>query len=736
MSLPFLPGNSFNHDIGKTKFHKSHHFDICNNITQPVGESKPGIGGEPRPDQLVSPASSNIGRGNDQPTWISFDRKVLSFGAFYQEPVSERREETFRIHECQIYFYLEDDSIQVVELKKKNSGINQGTIIKRHRIPKPPPHQKEFFTLEDFNINETVNLYSKKFKIVSCDKFTWDFLYKLGVRIPDSNSIPKDPYTLYRKTVDGAQQPLRPYQKLDTLKQFLEHDRHVLRFFCLWDDSENMFGDPHEMILHYFLADDTIEIREVNTPNSGRDATPVFIKRQKLPKAAKDLPLPGQLADRTVLNVFGSMHTGGRYILDSLKTGEVKIEYYTSLDLQIGNIINAYGRPILICDCDNFTRQYYTEKFGISDFTPVEYRKKDKTVLEIKFPPYNGFGSEEDSLSNCKSIIPKPPQKNFMKFMEKDKDGLMSHVLRFMAKLDSKIPSDQNRKFIISYYLSDDTISIFEPFVRNSGISGGKFLERSRVKKPDQPLNNVNLSEYYSAADLFIGQKVNFNQHKFIIYDADEYAFNYMENHPNEFPKSNVNALLDRLQKLNKEHDGIVDKKVLSVVGRDDDQIRFSDLKMILYELLPEITDHELIIFARQYTDDKPTTELPTASILAMVQEQLRKNNFEDYQNILNTFKYEDSSASGVLDQSVVRRIMLSQRVPLSKDLLHQLIESFVSKDEQTIHYEEFLSNIDWHQNAPPGRSLLELNSLKGCKKKVNIDRVNYKRLLKDVSSE
>lgn len=84
--------------------------------------------------------------------------------------------------------------------------------------------------------------------------------------------------------MDGAQQPLRPYQKIDTLKQFLEHDRHVLRFFCLWDDSENMFGDPHEMILHYFLADDTIEIREVNPPNSGRDATPIFIKRQKLPK--------------------------------------------------------------------------------------------------------------------------------------------------------------------------------------------------------------------------------------------------------------------------------------------------------------------------------------------------------------------------------------------------------------------------------------------------------------------
>ena len=67
-----------------------------------------------------------------------------------------------------------------------------------------------------------------------------------------------------------------------------------------------------------------------------------------------------------------------------------------------------------------------------------------------------------------------------------------------------------------------------------SGIAGGKFLERCRIKKPDQPLNNVTLSEYYKAQDLFIGQIVNFNTHKFILLDADEYAFKYMESHPDE----------------------------------------------------------------------------------------------------------------------------------------------------------------------------------------------------------
>lgn len=46
----------------------------------------------------------------------------------------------------------------------------------------------------------------------------------------------------------------------------------------------SMFGDPRELVLHYYLADDTIEILEKLAPNSGRDALPVFLKRGPLPK--------------------------------------------------------------------------------------------------------------------------------------------------------------------------------------------------------------------------------------------------------------------------------------------------------------------------------------------------------------------------------------------------------------------------------------------------------------------
>lgn len=80
-----------------------------------------------------------------------------------------------------------------------------------------------------------------------------------------------------------------------------------------------MFGDCRQLELHYFLADDTVELLEKVPLNSGRDAVPVFLRRARLPKEPKSLHQPGVATKRTVLNVFGPTGHGGRFILDSLK---------------------------------------------------------------------------------------------------------------------------------------------------------------------------------------------------------------------------------------------------------------------------------------------------------------------------------------------------------------------------------------------------------------------------------
>ncbi|VDP91281.1 unnamed protein product [Echinostoma caproni] len=249
----------------------------------------------------------------------------MCFEAYFQESVSERREEQYRVRRCKVFFYPEDDTIQVVEPRISNTGMPQGTIIRRHRIAKPEPESHLFYTIDDFNVGKNFTAYGKTFRLVACDPFTANFLRKMGFRLGEPEPIPDDPYSVHRKAFNESIQPLRPYERMDKLRQFLDHDRHVLRFFCFWDDTESMYGDPREMILQYYLADDTIDIREVIPANSGRDGVPCFLRRQKLPRTLAPVPIPGTVTDRTLLNVFGHPQRGGRYILDSLKVSAIGI---------------------------------------------------------------------------------------------------------------------------------------------------------------------------------------------------------------------------------------------------------------------------------------------------------------------------------------------------------------------------------------------------------------------------
>lgn len=70
-------------------------------------------------------------------------------------------------------------------------------------MPRPPPNDARFYTVEDFNIGRELTLYGRVFKLTSCDEFTRNFLTKLGVRVPHPEGTPSDPYADHRKAVSS-----------------------------------------------------------------------------------------------------------------------------------------------------------------------------------------------------------------------------------------------------------------------------------------------------------------------------------------------------------------------------------------------------------------------------------------------------------------------------------------------------------------------------------------------------
>jgi hypothetical protein len=53
-------------------------------------------------------------------------------------------------------------------------------------------------------------------------------------------------------------------------------------------------------------------------------------------------------------------------VVVAFQTGAKHHEFYKDSDLMIGTVLNIYNRRFVIYDCDEFTKEYYRVKYGIS----------------------------------------------------------------------------------------------------------------------------------------------------------------------------------------------------------------------------------------------------------------------------------------------------------------------------------------------------------------------------------
>jgi len=222
-------------------------------------------------------------------------------------------------------------------------------------------------------------------------------------------------------------------------------------------------------------------------------------------------------------------------------------DYYNHSDLRIGGYLNVYGREVLLTSCDKYTQEFYKKVHGMkdSDFVEIAQKRvvaeKDKKAERV-VPPYNGYGTEEDSLGSWKSLVPKPPVKDHAKLTKYD-----GCCLRFLAKLNEARTQIENhqRRFVVEFFLTDDTVTIYERPLRNSGFMGGKFLERGKVR------NAMNDNKWFHPEDFYVGAKVVINGFHFDLVETDKSTMKIMANNIEVFtrdsPERILKALADKL---------------------------------------------------------------------------------------------------------------------------------------------------------------------------------------------
>lgn len=533
--------------------------------------------------EALRESARNTYRPAVPPSWLKHDRQVLRFNSYFQESVTEYPKENFRVRKCMVYYYLEDGSMMISEPKEENSGMPQGTLVKRHRMPKPKDQGGGYYTHEDLKCGTNVNIYGRVFRLVDCDDFTRAFYQESGGPVQPQEDLPLDSFRAAqseqhtermsprrrRDIAEGKEYQeiyLGGNRKNAKLEQFLENDRKVLSFKCFWDDPTR-YGARLYYNVHFYLADDSVEIHENLARNSGRDPYPVFWKRSQLRKNPHVNPAPGMIEPDAVI--------------------------YKPEDFMVGGFFEVYGRQIYIYDCDDFTRDFYRQYMHLEQ-DHQEVRQPELLHTKLHPPPHTGFGADEDALASCKHLTPRPPRRDVNKLLNES-----DTVLRFEARMANNQTEDGNRRFIVAIYPADDSVGVWEVRQRNSGHTEGRFARKARKQNPAT-------GTWFKPADFQVGAIVEINAVPFHLGKADEATMRYMEEHPQDFPFATAAGTVEQLGDL-------------AGALRTRGDLSLEDFaELAKEECGAQLSPHELITLSRAYGE--PEASIDCQKVLAQLE--------------------------------------------------------------------------------------------------------------------
>jgi hypothetical protein len=175
-----------------------------------------------------------------------------------------------------------------------------------------------------------------------------------------------------------------------------------------------------------------------------------------------------------------------------------------------------------------------------------------------------------------------PPKKEFLRTQE-------SRVFRFVAVMESRHREDRNRKFVVSVFVPEEMVSIYEPPQRNNGTIGGKFLEKSKILVPGA---TKQAPKYYVSKDFFVGARVTINAHTFHLMDADEFVFSYLEQNCHKYSVADLPRIMAKVESRGKL------PQVMEILQTVPGEPALEALKQAFGE--NELVLHEVITIYRQ----------------------------------------------------------------------------------------------------------------------------------------
>merc|ERR1719201_1760808 len=237
---------------------------------------------------------------------------------------------------------------------------------------------------------------------------------------------------------------------------------------------------------------------------------------------------------------------------------------------------------------------------GITLKPKIVKKKPVKILPRDTEPPkhlVSSFGTEADSRRSWESLHPTPPRKDLAKMMKYD-----GKIICYNTKLikDGKkdvSPNDQKRLFVFRYFLSDDTMSIFEPPQRNSGFISGKFLERGKH-------TNVDTGKFFAKEDFQLNGKIRICGKCFVVKEMSGTLGGAKPK--GSIGASNMKAIITKVENKLRRHGKNLTRTFRSIDLDKSNTVTYDEMKMFLksYFTADELTDQEVFVVMRYFDSD------------------------------------------------------------------------------------------------------------------------------------
>jgi len=198
----------------------------------------------------------------------------------------------------------------------------------------------------------------------------------------------------------------------------------------------------------------------------------------------------------------------------------------------------------------------------------------------------------------------------------------------------------------------------------------------------------------------------------------------------------NLQSILEKIRrKLSENMDD-----VRSFFARSDTSssgvASYDQFRSLIKQVDGTLTDQEIMSVARYFSNQPQQAGMDLQKLQAIAQEQLRKRNYESFNNLFESLQHQDRNKAGFISPEALRTVFLSHHVPLPDDMLRSMLAGAQCNEQGEVNYGEFLKVINWRDFPVPPMQYQPVHpdeDWKGTVAKNEVTSVNYIALLEAI---